>query len=428
MAKIDIKQPKYIIPLVMLPFILVIGYAVSTFSNKKKDNAELVTTEEMNADLQTAASSGTQTKIEALRNAFRQDGDFSGIQNVEKEYDDMTANSGSLYSTDEMIYIDSINQMSRIKEEEIKRMTERYISKDYSEEDSLAAELSNTYPGMIVTGTPGTTTGTTTRTTTRSGQQQNYNSPHVQDSTIEQKIEAARQKQQARINKQISKIDSLRYVGQVKEEQIKTNNYSSDTANVNGRKKLPNGGTSIVYKNNTAENFNTLSNDDSSDGIVAMLDETVTVRGSSRIRIRLLEDVVIENPKTKENIKMKSGDYLYGIVSGITGQRVTISVNSIMIKGKIHNVDLVVYDNDGMEGFFIPDNYFREMTKQIGANAVSQTNFTFENATETWQSLIYKTLNNIIRQLTSSISNTIRIQKATLKYNTQIYLYNKNTK
>lgn len=404
MAKINIKQPKYIIPLVMLPFLLIMGYAISAIGNKKNEDDGLVTKDEMNTELQNPINSGSETKIEALRKTFNKDGDFSGIQNVEKEYDDMTENAGSLYSTDEMIYIDSINQLSKIKEEEIKKMTERYTSKDYTQGDgdSLKAELA------------GVNVGGTKTTSPKYGAQQ--------DSTFEQKRDAAYQKQMARIYKQMRSIDSLREIA-TQQEMITQSNNSAETQNnteTSQNQEIVNGRTSLVKKTNTAAAFNTLSSDESGEGIVAMLDETVTVRGSSRIRIRLLEDVAVDN------VTLKKGDYVYGLVSGITGQRVTISVKSIMVKGKIYNTDLVVYDNDGMEGFFIPDNYFREMAKEIGATSVSQSNFTIENGTETWQSLVYKTLNNVIRQLTSSIGKTIRQPKATLKYNTQIYLYNKN--
>lgn len=406
MAKINIKQPKYIIPLVMLPFLLIMGYAISIIGNNKNEETGLVTKEEINPELQNPINSGTETKIEALRNAFKKEGDFSGIQNVEKEYDDMTENAGSLYSTDEMIYIDSINQKSKIKEEEIKRMTDRYISKDYTQEDSLKAELE----GITVAGY------------TNKKSQPNYGEQHQQETTYEQNFDAEYQKQIQKVYKQMQAIDSLKEIAT--QQQINAQNKSTESQNntseMSQTQEIVNGRTSLVKKTNTAAAFNTLSSNESGDGIVAMLDETVTVRGSSRIRIRLLEDVTVDN------VILKKGDYLYGLVSGITGQRVTISVQSIMAKGKIYNTDLVVYDNDGMEGFFIPDNYFREMTKEIGANTVAQTNFTIENGTETWQSLVYKTLNNIIRQLTSSIGKTIRQPKATLKYNTQIYLYNKN--
>lgn len=416
MAKINIKQPKYIIPLVMLPFIFIIGYGVSTFNKGKKDNSGLVSKEELNIELQDAPGGETGSKIDALRNRFRKEGDFSGIQNVDLENDQMTENSGSLYATDEMIYIDSINQISKIKEEEIKRMTQRYIGKDYtqSELDSIS-QLQNTQQQ------PTTVSAQNQRT------QPNFGQQTQQDSTFEQKRDAAYQKEMQRVYKQMRSIDSMRAMAaQQQQEALQPKNVENQDNSKNNSLESTdspvskNGKTSLVRKSNTAASFNTLSNNESSDGIVAMLDETVTVRGSSRIRIRLLEDVAIDN------MILKKGDYVYGIVSGINGQRVTISVKSIMIKGKIYNTDLVVYDNDGMEGFFIPDNFFREITKEIGANTVSQTNFTIENGTETWQSLVYKTLNNVIRQLTSSIGKTIRQPKATLKYNTQIYLYNKN--
>ena len=366
MAKLNIKQPKYILPLIMLPFIILLGYVFGSFGKDSKQD-DMVSKNELNTELQDAREQKTNSKIDALRLAFNRQGDFTGIQNVEKEEGGITDGAESLYETKEMAYIDSINQVTAIKEEEIKKMTERYTSRDYVK-DSIANTESQTFFG------------------TR--QQPNYSSQ--QDSTPQQK-------QEALIQRQIK-------------ERIKEKCGAEPFV----------GSTSLVHKANTSSSFNTLSNKEEQYGIVAMLDETVKVRGESRVKIRLLEDVMIDD------MTMKSGDYIYGIVTGITGQRVNISIKSVMVKGKICKVNLVVYDNDGMEGFFIPDNYFRTMTKEIAATAVNQTNFTIENATETWQSLIYKTLNNIIRQLTSAIGRTIRQPKATLKYNTQIYLYNNN--
>lgn len=401
MAKLNIKQPKYILPLVILPFLFIIAYAITSFGNGKDGDKGLVTKEELNSELQEASTNETGSKIEALRSHFRKEGDFTGIQNVETENNQMTENSGSLYATDEMVYIDSINQVTRIKEEEIKKMTQRYVGKDYTSSDnndSLIYEQNTAY-------------------------QQNINHPaQKHDSTPEQIYQAAYQREYERIQKQMRSVDSMRNVSRQQgtmQTQVQQPPQNENTNNVIPEENQ-NGKTSLVHKKNTQSAFNTLSSNDNGEGIVAMLDETVTVQGSSRIRIRLLEDV------TMENVMLHEGDYIYGIVSGITGQRVNISIKSIMVKGKIYNVDLIVYDNDGMEGFFIPDNYFRQLTKEIGSSAISQTNFTFENATETWQSLLYKTLNNVLRQFGSTISNTIRQQKATLKYNTQIYLYNKN--
>lgn len=402
MKKLNIKQPKYILPLVLLPFLFIIGYAISTFSNDKDENNGLVSKDELNVELQEASTGKTDSKIEALKKRYKRESDFTGIQNVEAENDPMTENSGSLYATEEMIYIDSINQVSKLQEEKIKEMTKRYVSKDYTtSNDSITNEQS--------------TTNKNSRTTQK----------QKQDSTPSQIYQAAYQREYDKIQKQLRSVDSMRNAtrqqGTLQTTQVQDQQWAEYDNTTNGNsKENQNGKTSLVHKKNTQSAFNTLSSNNDGEGIDAMLDETVTVQGSSRIRIRLLEDVSIEN------VILNKGDYLYGIVSGITGQRVNISIKSIMVKGKIYNVDLVVYDNDGMEGFFIPDNYFRQITKEIGASAVSQTNFTFENATETWESLLYKTLNNIIRRFGTTLSNTIRQQKATLKYNTQIYLYNKN--
>ncbi|MGG6496694.1 UNVERIFIED_CONTAM: conjugative transposon protein TraM, partial [Bacteroidetes bacterium 56_B9] len=88
-----------------------------------------------------------------------------------------------------------------------------------------------------------------------------------------------------------------------------------------------------------------------------ILDETLKVTDGSRVRIRLLDDIMINDAL------LTKGTYLYGNVSGFKAQRVHINISSIMVDGRQMKVDLSVYDNDGQEGFFVPSSAFRDLSK-----------------------------------------------------------------
>ena len=73
---------------------------------------------------------------------------------------------------------------------------------------------------------------------------------------------------------------------------------------------------------------------------------------------------------TFEDVKLKKGTYLYGIVTGFGQQRVMATITSILVKDKFVKVNLSVFDNDGMEGFYVPESAFRDMMKDAGAQAM----------------------------------------------------------
>ena len=137
MNKINFIQKKYIIPLIVLPFIIFIGYMISTFKGPEKVS-NLVEMDEFNTSLQDPTNSTkAKTKFESMRDRLRKEGDFTGVQNIEIEnvQDEMIANSSSLYTTEEMKQIDSLNQVNAIQKKQLQeKMQSIYKSKDYTKE------------------------------------------------------------------------------------------------------------------------------------------------------------------------------------------------------------------------------------------------------------------------------------------------------
>lgn len=400
MNKINFLQKKYVLPLLVLPFLIFIAYVIHQFK-PSNESSNLVEVEEFNPQLQDPTSNpvtnngSTGGKLEALRNRLRREGDFTGIQNVETEIveDEMVKNSSSLYTTNEMRAIDSINQVNAIRAEQLKQDIEAYRSQDYTKDPNAQVTTSQT-------------------------DQQGLQNPYVDnDGKSPEEI------QRLRIEEQMRRLDS-----------ITTARYG--TVGTNARKEVEETATEIIeapehytYQEQVVEvrrskemnnaYFNTVGNYDCNLGISAILDEGVKVVQGSRVRIRLLEDVIIGE------YKLQAGNYLYGVVTGFTAQRVMITINSILLNGKPTKVNLSVYDNDGMEGFYIPKSAFRDYAKEAGSKASNQ-NITINSGAAGIAQFTYKMLQDLYQSSTQALGKNIRENRATLKYATQIYLVNKD--
>jgi conjugative transposon TraM protein len=134
--------------------------------------------------------------------------------------------------------------------------------------------------------------------------------------------------------------------------------------------------TEIVKKmeNDNQDKFNTITDETAVDALLirAMIDKTTRAHEGTRLRFKLLDDVCIKN------VKLKRGTYLYGLVTGFVGQRVQADITSILVGNKFIRVNLSVFDNDGMEGFYVPQSAFRDMIKDAGAQ-VLQNNINLDS-------------------------------------------------
>ena len=176
-----------------------------------------------------------------------------------------------------------------------------------------------------------------------------------------------------------------------------------------------------------AEKFHTVTSpDDIAEAklIRAMIDQTTKAKEGTRLRFKLLDDITVSNTK------LKKGTYLYGTVTGFGQQRVKATITSILVGDKFINVKLSVFDNDGMEGFYVPESSFREFVKDASSSAVQQ-NISFESEDGygygsgiSGEALALQALQNVYNSASSAISSNIRKNKAKIKYNTIVYLIN----
>ena len=96
----------------------------------------------------------------------------------------------------------------------------------------------------------------------------------------------------------------------------------------------------------TSDYFNTLCDNDKEAGLIkAIIDENIKAVDGSRVRLRLLDDIVIN-----ETVIHK-GSYIYATMSGFGSQRVKGTVKSIMVDDDIVKVNLSLYDTDGSKDY-----------------------------------------------------------------------------
>ena len=175
-------------------------------------------------------------------------------------------------------------------------------------------------------------------------------------------------------------------------------------------------------EDSNSESFNTVTDEEKLDDplIKAMIDKTTKAHEGTRLRFKLLDDVVVKG------VKLKKGTYLYGTVTGFGQQRVMADITSILVKDKFLKIHLSVYDLDGMQGFYVPESAFRDMMKNAGSAAM-QSNISFDSGGGSGisaETLALQALQNVYQSTSSAVSQAIKKNRAKIKYNTIVYLIN----
>ncbi len=380
MKQIDVKKPKYIIPAIILPFILFLGYmAIDMMKSKEVAGTKMDKTTSFNQDIPEAnlEDKETSTKFGALQDAYNKSSDFSSIQTIDKEQavNEVDDNEGSLYSSKEMRRIDSINQVTALKQKEVNKQIEKYRSGDYSSGEA-----------------------------DRGGSRKAPAKAKMSDDM-------------AVFREQMNYMDSI--------QNPKPRNSSAATAKRQTKKNVDTDTeqTLEVVKaaNPAASYFNTVGKKGKTSLITAILDETIKVTEGSRVRVRLLDDIMLNDAV------ITKGSYLYGNVSSFKSQRVSINITSIMIDSKRLKVDLSIFDTDGQEGLFVPASSFRDLGKEVGGQLGSQT-VQMDQETGAIEQFAYGALQDVYKSTSQAITKNIKKNKAYLKYSAHVYLVNNKEK
>ncbi len=376
--QINFRKPKYILPAIcFFPVLYVVWMVCGFFTMEIKDDAPTSVDGAVNVDMPDPNMNnlGLKSKYANLVDNFYKDTDYSAVMKLDDEVVKVEDNS-SLYTEAEIQVLDSL-------EEKRKADIQMLADLQRNVESNIAGRSKTT---QDVKGESGSN-------------ELMKQMQLIQKVANGEKILTPEEEEEQRFQERLKKM---------KEEELS--------------QKVLNDAPEIVEKAQSSSKnyFNTLhaEDDDDNNYIKAMLDEKIKVVDGSRIRVRLLDDIMIG-----EYILAK-GTYLYATISGFGSQRVKAKVESIIIGGERIKVSLMIYDNDGLEGFYVPASAFRDLTKDASSQAMSQ-NITMNSSTDQdLEAFALQALQSAYSSTTSAISNNIKKNKAKLKYNTVVYLIN----
>ena len=393
--KINLKQPKYIFPLILLPVIIFLGFQTTKYMAKGKQTPE--TSQDLSLNLGETQDS-ILSKNAAYDDLFERGDGRSMLDGMDKDKDSLQFYSDNL-DYDQKRYIDSLKMVRSLNsgakgnggnETYYKQQSQRNSDeKDFQRSAEMMRMLNNQSGGIA---------------NNENNNSSNQNALRLSRNEVENDPVKM-------LKKQMLMIDSL--------EKAKDPEYQAALAAENKLKKNDEKMTSFlnstlrVDKSSLNPSFNSIAKKSGDNFIKAVIDENNKGYLGSRIRFRLLEEINVGK------YKINKGTILYGQISGFAMQRVNLNVISILKDGNILPVNLSVFDMDGMQGLYVPQSDFREMLREMGSNSVQGTQMD-----QGGESFFTSLFSSLFSSTSKTISNMIRQNKAKLKYNSYIYLIN----
>ena len=386
LKKINWKQPKYMIPLIIYFPLLFVGYfVIDLFHTEKAEIPDgLATTEYLNPDLPEAKmkGDGIGNKYESMLKSYGKIDDYSALGNIERNEEDTHEEYESKYTDEEREQLEAqeaakLAEMQRQLQESAQKGQEIAQGGSPSEEDRIA----------------------------RSKQREQEAMDELNRAIAQARLQA----QQSMMPAATDTADAGQREGKVEASDRKRTD-DDEPQEVVKKVKV------------TSDYFNTLSDNDKETSLIkAIIDENIKAVDGSRVRLRLLDDIEIND------VVVPKGSYLYATMSGFGSQRVKGNVQSIMVDDDIIKVSLALYDTDGLEGLYVPSSQFRETTKDVGSGALSNTSSLTNSSTTSGNSLATwgaQTITNAVQKTSNAISKAIKKNNAKLKYGTFVYLIN----
>ena len=393
MKKINFKQPKYILPMIaLLPLTFLIYNITNIFSGSDKEQTRVVR-DSINTALPEADEQSMDDKLATMDKADWSGESYTGVDRLgEEEKENEEVSQG--YTESELDQIDKHNADATRAAREKAEM-ERSLAESRKHINRYANASSG------------------------SSFRRGRNSSRSQIDELEDYASALDEIQQRN-----SRRATASY-GRMSEGYESANDRETNRKEQTVLSEKPSTPPAIVYKTpeKDVEKFHTISTVTAAESslIKAIIDKTTKARTGTRLRFKLLDGVTIKG------VHLPKGTYLYGVVSGFENQRVKANITSILIKDKFVKVNLSVYDNDGMEGFYVPLSVFRNFVKEAGAQAIqNNVNFNSNNSgmAISAEAMALQALQNVYGSATSAISSNLKEDKARIKYNTIVYLIN----
>ena len=411
LRQINWKQPKYMLPAIIYIPLLATGYFVIDIFHTETAEvpSELETTEYLNAELPKAQLKGDAivSKRDAMERSFGQISDFSAVEGIEQDDDKpQTEDYDSKYSDEDLAFLDAdaaqrTAELEASLQERLRQSAEKGKAigdgepPSYFEDDRLARHEASQAQALA----------------------------ELEEALAKARL-AGTQKADGAVNDITRDEENL-----ANRDTMYTGKVVSGTIEVNGKavtapSENEEAGQMVKKVRTSSSYFNTIADVDAEPNLIkAIIDEDIKAVDGSRVRLRLLDDVEINETVVKK------GTYIYAIMSGFGGQRVKGTIKSLLVDDRIVKVNLSLYDTDGLEGLYVPQSSFRETTKDVASSSMGGSMSINDGGTgNSFSQWGMQAVQQAYSKTSNAISKAIRKNKAKLKYGTFVYLVNGNNK
>lgn len=403
--RINFKQPKYVLPLIIFFPLLATAYFIFDMFDTELAEAptSLETTEYLNSNLPQAQikDDGIGNRYESMLKSFGRIQDYSAVEGIERgNAEEDKEDYSSKYSDEDLALLDSDADRKAQELEKLRNMQERIRQ---------GADKGN---GMG--GVDSLDTFSEGERLNRSQQRQDEALAELHKALAEARLKG--QKGLAPVATDTVKTPAARQnVSEGKRESEAVTEGAVKGVDENAEAK-----DVVKVTNKSSDYFFTIAENEPEPNLIkAIIDENITAVDGSRVRLRLLDDVMISD------CMIHKGSYLYATVSGFGSQRVKGNVQSILVEDELVKVNLSVYDTDGLEGLYVPSSKFRETAQNVASGAISgnmgMNSTSGGNMLQQWG---MQALNNAYQKTTNAISSSVKKNKAKLKYGSFVYLVN----
>lgn len=397
--KINFKQPKYMLPAILYPLLLITGYLVfDIFDTETAEKTnKLQTTEFLNPEIPQAQiqNDGIGGKYESMVKSYGKIQDYSAVENIDRGNEEENKEGyDSKYSKDELALLD---MEAAQKTEELEKLHRR---QEMQEKLRQSAEK-----------------GSEAERLARSKQREQGTLAELQKALAEARLHGQKSTEgvpDVAENTGNSVNGRTAMKGEIEVNGNEVNRIDENTTS----------STVVKLVKKPSDYFHTLAENEPEPKLIkAIIDEDIKAVDGSRVRLRLLDDVEIGE------LVVSKGAYLYATMSGFSSQRVKGNVKSLMVADELLKVNLTIYDTDGLEGLYVPGSTFRETSKDVASSAlgsnVNMNNGTGDNSFTQWG---MQAVQNAYQRTSNAISKSVKKNKAKLKYGTFVYLVNDKEK
>lgn len=404
--KINFRQPKYMLPLIIYLPLLGAGYFIFDLFDTELAEVptQMQTTEYLNPELPEAQirNDGIGGRYESMVKSYGRIQDYSAVENIERDdNNENKENYDSKYSEDDLALLDAEAAQRTEELERLREMQERLrqsADKGESMKDSA----------MV--------TPLTEEERIALGKAREKEALAALDKALaEARLQGRKGLENVNESAKDLALKDSATTGSVIKGKVEINERSVTSLDENDESQ-----TVTKMKRPSSSYFNTLAENEPEPKLIkAIIDEDIKAVDGSRVRLRLLDDVEIND------IVVPQGAYLYATMSGFGSQRVKGSIKSILIGDELVKVNLSLYDTDGLEGLYVPSSQFRETTKDVASGAMSgSVNMNTGTGGNSFTQWGMQAIQNAYQKTSNALSKAVRKNRVKLKYGTFVYLVN----